>query len=120
MNISMKCLKTLGIILGILHSGIAMGSLTMRHSVYYWTRLSVFVLPICYWRRYAFKYVVFAALAFGGMLALSPIDFGIRATGEFGLHLLPTSFGIAAEPGTYSYGCIVPEYPALYAIVPSY
>ncbi|MBI4831496.1 MAG: hypothetical protein HY801_08070 [Candidatus Lindowbacteria bacterium] len=120
MNTLMKCLKTLGIVFGILFSWIAMSSISLKHSLFYFMLLSLIVLPVCYWRQYAFMRVALAALLFATMLTLSPIDFGIQATGQFGLHVLPTSFGYAAKLGTYAYGCIVTEYPARYAIVLSF
>jgi len=116
----MKHFKPILISLVILFLLICLEVFTFRRSLLFVIVISLFALPISYCKKWAFNRlaVIIAALAL--ILALSPIDFAIHNSGKFALDMLPVSFGNAATPGTYSYGCIIPRYPPRYAIVLSY
>ncbi|MES2038405.1 MAG: hypothetical protein V4495_11235 [Pseudomonadota bacterium] len=98
------------IILGVMLVFFALVSLASRYSLSYWMCAAAIVLPIVAWRTSKFKLTAAIFLLVGILLAISPVDF-VYKPGQVGLHLLPTSSGLATLTGTVGYGCIARNIP---------
>jgi hypothetical protein len=61
---------------------------------------------VIFWNGLGFRWWSPAALAVALGLAASPVDFKIQS-GQFGLRMLPVSYGIVCEAGTACYGCVM-------------
>src|SRR5947207_499652 len=100
-----KIMKVLVTIPCIMLAFLALVSFSSRHSLFSWMCVAMIVLPIVIWRTSKFKLTATIFLLVGILLAISPVDF-VYESGKTGVHLLPTSSGIATLTGTVGYGCI--------------
>lgn len=89
---------------------IGLNILSSRYSLFYWMCTAILVLPIVIWSTNRFVLTAAIFLLASVLLALSPLDFTYKS-GPAGLHLLPTSSGIATASGTVGYGCIARNIP---------
>ncbi len=82
------------------------------------------VLALC-WRRRSLKRTFVSLLVVYTALAAAPIDVAFDKTGTFGVQVIPFLWGLPNEFGRemiekreqFPAGCIVPMYPARYALV---
>jgi hypothetical protein len=114
-----KPLKVLGIIAGVLGLFLALYYFSERRSLLLWAAVFSLLLPLAFWLRRGFEKCCAAGLLIALALAISPIDIVIMRLEAPGLRLLPTSYGIVCQPGTFCYGCIVHN-PPRRALVLSY
>ncbi len=119
MKLLKKCLQVFGIALLPFTLFAILGLFSERHSLFFLMVILTIALPSTFLMRYHFTRWLIAALMTAIVLAASPIDFTIQS-GELGLHLLPVSHGLAHQPGTARYGCIIGPNPPLKAIVLSF
>jgi hypothetical protein len=113
-------LKTLGIVGGVLAFFLILGFLSGRHSLFLWAVLFSLLLPLAFWFRLGFKKWCVASLLIAFALAISPIDIVITRLERPGARLVLISYGIACQPGTVCYGCLVTANSPRKALVLSY
>jgi hypothetical protein len=112
-----RFLTALGIAAGVLALFLVFIYFSFRHSLLLWAVVFLPLLPLSFWFRLGFKKWCVASLLIALALAISPIDIVIMRSDKTGLRLLPVSYGIACQPGTACYGCVVMANPPRKALV---
>lgn len=113
-------LQAFGVVVGAFAVVVFVSIFSSRKSLSLLFLMAVCVLPLAFWFQWGFKKCCIAFFVFAVSLGISPIDFTIQRSGQKGLHLLPISYGMACQPGTACYGCIVRPNAATKALVLSY
>lgn len=115
-------LKTIVAVVALTAYAAVLSTLTMRGSLLLAFVPSVLTL---YWGRRSLKRMFVSLVVVYTALAVVPIDVAFDNTGTFGVQVIPFLWGLPNEFGRemienrerFPAGCIVPMYPARYALV---
>jgi hypothetical protein len=113
-------IKALGIVAGVFAFFLFLAYFSDRRSLFLWAVVFSTLLPLAFWFRLGFKRWCVASVLIAFGLAASPIDIVILKLDRPGVRLLPISYGIACQPETACYGCIISANPPRKALVLSY
>jgi hypothetical protein len=114
-----RCLKTFGVLVGVLLACVAMAVWSQRISLLYLAMLASVALPVAYWRRaQAWRLTdVFFALVF--LCAFSPVDLVFYRRAKPGVQVLPVHYGHTCVPDAVCPGCAVPRNAPRYEVIVS-
>ena len=115
-----RALQALGIVAGVFAFFLILEFFSGRRSLFLWAVAFSMLLPLAFWFRLGFKKWCVASLLVALALAASPLDIVILRLDRPGVRLLPISYGIACQPETACYGCIISAHPPKRALVLSF
>ena len=114
-----RCLKTFGVLFGVLLSYGVMAVWSQRLSLMYLAIPASVALAVAYGTRVQVRLLTAVFVALAVACAVSPLDLELYRTADPGIRLLPVSYGVRCVPGTICKGCAVPRNAPRYAVVVS-